>query len=131
MAQINVKWDTKEVEKNIFKLKVRMREKAKEAAYVGASVIGNESEKQCPYDTGYLKDSYDMVPMKFSMLGDNYGYTIGYGIRHRVPYARRLHEHPEYKFQRGKKGKFLEDPLKMNAGNWQGKMQDKFKEAFI
>jgi len=129
MAQINVKWDTKEVENNLRKLKASVQGKVKEAVYMGASVIGNESEKQCPYDTGFLKDSYDQKEMMKG--GDVYGYTIGYGIKHRVPYAIRLHEHPEYKFQRGKKGKYLEDPIKMNLGNWQGKMRNKLKEAFI
>jgi len=27
-----------------------------------------------------------------------------------TPYAARLHEHPEYEFQNGRKGKYLEDP---------------------
>lgn len=29
-------------------------------------------------------------------------------------YAAKLHEHPEYVFQKGRKGKYLEDPIKKN-----------------
>lgn len=35
-------------------------------------------------------------------------------ISHNTPYAHRLHEHPEYKFQKGRKGKYLTDPLERN-----------------
>lgn len=41
---------------------------------------------------------------------DKQGAYIGYNTR----YAARLHEHPEYNFQKGRKGKYLEDPIKNN-----------------
>lgn len=31
-----------------------------------------------------------------------------------TPYAARLHEHPEYNFQKGRKGKYVEDPAMAN-----------------
>ncbi len=33
-------------------------------------------------------------------------------VSYNTPYARRLHEHPEYRFNEGRKGKYLEDPFK-------------------
>jgi hypothetical protein len=41
---------------------------------------------------------------------DAQGAYVGYN----KPYAARLHEHPEYSFQKGRKGKYLEDPIKHN-----------------
>ena len=41
---------------------------------------------------------------------DKQGAYVGYN----KPYAARLHEHPEYNFQKGRKGKYLEDPIKNN-----------------
>jgi len=35
-------------------------------------------------------------------------------VGYHTPYATRLHENPQYNFQRGRKGKYLEDPIKKN-----------------
>lgn len=35
-------------------------------------------------------------------------------VGYHTPYAHRLHEHPEYNFNHGRKGKYLEDPMKNN-----------------
>lgn len=35
-------------------------------------------------------------------------------VTYDTPYAARLHEHPEYNFQGGRKGKYLEDPAMEN-----------------
>jgi len=68
--------------------------------------IGNrilkESRDEAPIDTSTLIKS-----AKSEETG-NLERTISYN----TPYAARLHEHPEYKFQKGRKGKFLEDPVK-------------------
>lgn len=61
------------------------------------------SQRQVPHDTGMLQNSGNV-----ETVGDDV--VVGY---HR-PYAARLHEHPEYRFQRGRKGKYLEDPLREN-----------------
>lgn len=40
-----------------------------------------------------------------------------------TPYAARLHEHPEYRFQKGRQGKFLERPIQKNMAKmnkWYG-----------
>ena len=48
-------------------------------------------------------------------------------IGYHTPYAHRLHEHPEYNFQRGRKGKYLEDPLKKNIQNFLGHINSALK----
>lgn len=61
------------------------------------------SQKEVPHDEGTLQNSGTVEQ-------DKEGYVIGYNS----PYAAKLHEHPEYEFQKGRKGKFLEDPIKQN-----------------
>ena len=46
-----------------------------------------------------------------------------------MPYAARLHEHPEYHFQHGRKGKYLEDPLKQNADKFLEIIGQRAREA--
>ncbi|WP_402843785.1 hypothetical protein [Microbacterium sp. GXS0129] len=39
----------------------------------------------------------------------------GAAITYNTPYAVRLHEHPEYNFQNGRQGKYVEEPLLTHA----------------
>lgn len=81
--------------------------KSNKAAQFSALDIGNEilrlSQFEVPHDTGYLQDTGVV-----EQVGDNV--IVGY----HTPYAARLHEHPEYNFQKGRKGKYLEDPIVRN-----------------
>lgn len=61
------------------------------------------SSREVPHDTGELQNSAE-VEQGFDEV------TVGYN----KVYAARLHEHPEYNFQKGRKGKYLEDPIKNN-----------------
>lgn len=61
------------------------------------------SQKEVPLDEGTLQNSGTV-----EVDGDNV--VVGYNTE----YAARLHEHPEYRFQKGRKGKYLEDPIKRN-----------------
>lgn len=58
------------------------------------------SNFEVPHDLGLLQNSGKVEPR-------NDGALVGYN----KVYAARLHEHPEYNFQKGRKGKYLEDPL--------------------
>lgn len=73
-----------------------------------AMAIGFEilrlSSFEVPHDKGSLQNSGTVE--KF----DDY-VVVGY----HEPYAARLHEHPEYHFQGGRKGKYLSDPIVHNA----------------
>ncbi len=61
------------------------------------------SQEQVPLDEGTLQNTGTVEV-------DGKDVIIGY----HTPYAARLHEHPEYRFQKGRKGKYLEDPLRDN-----------------
>lgn len=61
------------------------------------------SEHEVPKDEGVLEGTG--VADR-----DRQGAYVGFN----TPYAARLHEHPEYNFQKGRKGKYLEDPIKHN-----------------
>jgi len=67
----------------------------------------NLSSKEVPHDTGALQATGVVERGSDEVI-------VGY----HTPYAARLHEHPEYKFKKGRKGKFLEDPLKQNLTKW-------------
>ena len=62
------------------------------------------SQREVPHDTGQLQNSGFVDDTTPDLV------EIGYN----KVYAARLHEHPEYHFQGGRKGKYLEDPIKMN-----------------
>lgn len=80
----------------------------KALAEMGDTLL-NLSSKEVPHDTGALQATgvVDLNESKQTV-------TVGY----HTPYAARLHEHPKYKFQKGRKGKYLEDPLKHNLSKW-------------
>lgn len=47
---------------------------------------------------------------------DKQGAYFGYN----TPYAAKLHEHPEFNYQKGRKGKYMEDPIKQNLPVFRG-----------
>lgn len=64
------------------------------------------STAEVPHDKGTLQGSGHTER-------DGKDVLVGFGGA-AAPYAARLHEHPEYRFQKGRKGKYLEDPLVRN-----------------
>jgi hypothetical protein len=65
-------------------------------------LIYKESQKIVPYDKGQLQGSCNTL-----VEGKKLQAYIGY----HTPYAKRLHEHPEYHFRNKRKGKWLESTL--------------------
>lgn len=63
------------------------------------------TQEQVPHDEGTLQNSGTVESMP------NGDVILGY----HTPYAARLHEHPEYNFQKGRKGKYITDPIEQNA----------------
>lgn len=59
---------------------------------------------EVPHDEGTLQNSGTVEVL------NNGDVVLGY----HTPYAARLHEHPEYRFQKGRKGKYISDPLEKN-----------------
>lgn len=83
-----------------------------------------------------LRLSQQEVPLDESTLQksghsgrDQEGAYVAYGGAANK-YAIRMHEHPEYKFQHGRKGKYLEDPLKMNISRLTKHMHQAVKGEF-
>lgn len=70
---------------------------------MAADEILRLSNKEVPFDKGILSNSGRVKAFPRYV-------EVGY----HTPYAHRLHEHPEYHFQNGRKGKYLEDPIKNN-----------------
>lgn len=86
-----------------------LSKKSDKSAQFSALDIGNEimrlSQDEVPHDTGYLQDTGAVEQIGSDVI-------VGY----HAPYAARMHEHPEYNFQKGRKGKYLEDPIVRNLG---------------
>ncbi len=64
------------------------------------------SQIEVPHDEGTLQNSGTVEVMPGGDI------ILGY----HTPYAARLHEHPEYRFQRGRKGKYITHPIETNMG---------------
>ena len=102
-TQITV--DTKELTEGLAKLGGMMKHAAMKGLNDIASEILRLSTFEVPHDIGLLQSSGSIEEE-----GDDV--IVGYN----KVYAARLHEHPEYTFQKGRKGKYLEDPIKNNTG---------------
>lgn len=86
------------------KLRAQIEEKAHEAVNNVADEIMRLSQFEVPHDTGRLQNS-GHVEQRGQLAA-----IIGYN----TVYAARLHENPQFHFQKGRKGKYLEDPIKNN-----------------
>lgn len=64
------------------------------------------SRKDVPFDLGTLSNSGVVLPATTP--------EDGAAVTFNTPYAARLHEHPEFNFQGGRKGKYVEDPALQN-----------------
>lgn len=71
------------------------------------------SQLEVPHDVGTLQNSGNVETSGRDVI-------VGY----HEPYAARLHEHPEYRFQKGRKGKYLEDPLIRNQSTFRQHLRD-------
>ncbi len=76
------------------------------------------SQEQVPHDTGELQNSGEVEAIGNDII-------VGY----HKPYAARLHEHPEYRFQKGRKGKYLEDPLIQNLSTFNKHVGESIEHA--
>ena len=89
------------------------------AIHTVASEILRLSQYEVPHDAGELQNSGSISDEKDESI-------VGYN----KVYAARLHEHPEYQFQKGRKGKYLEDPIKMNLSVFLNYFKDTLGELF-
>ena len=106
---LEIKFDTSGFDKVIERIKKNLdRFNMKALTEMGDELL-RLSVAEVPHDTGALQASGNV---------DNTSEPEVVIVGFHTPYAARLHEHPEYKFQKGRKGKYLEDPLKHNLNKW-------------
>lgn len=114
----NVVLDTKEFDKSIRKYALSISGATVEGCNEVAHEILRLSNPEVPHDTGLLAGSGHVEP-QFD------GAIVGYN----KVYAARLHEHPEYRFQKGRKGKYLEDPIIQNLGVFEQHLGNKLNRV--
>ena len=104
MAQsLSIDLDPSDFLKHIDKLTPEILAASNKAEDLVADEVLRLSQHEVPKDKGYLEGTG--VSDR-----DKQGAFVGYN----TPYAARLHEHPEFNFKKGRKGKYLEDPIKEN-----------------
>ena len=99
--------DTKEFDKVLDDLEKKVDKFSKSALQEMGDELLRLSAFEVPHDIGVLQST-----------GVSKAQGEDWIVAYNTPYAARLHEHPEYRFQKGRKGKYLEDPLKHNLSKW-------------
>jgi hypothetical protein len=105
MGIMVMEFDGSMVSANIPKLNRAINMGAEKGVLDAAMEIMRLSQIKVPHDEGTLQNTgtVEVMPNGDAVLG------------YHTPYAARLHEHPEYRFQKGRKGKYIEDPIEKNA----------------
>lgn len=106
MADID--WDESDFIRGTERLVGVMRRTVSLALDKVANEVLRLSAREVPHDLGLLQASGTS-----EQVGDE-EVIVGYN----KVYAARLHEHPEYRFQKGRKGKYLIDPIMHNLSTF-------------
>lgn len=91
---------------DVAQLEAQMKKKVERAVKLSAEYLLEESKKTVPYMDGILESSGDITTNKGEA-------TVYYD----TPYAKRLHENPQYNFRGKGQGKWLEKTV--NSGSVQ------------
>lgn len=102
--------DASDLRFGIKRLDTRVKQVIQKTVEDVATEVLRLSQFEVPHDTGQLQNTGHTE--HFAPLDEIVGYN--------KVYAARLHEHPEYNFQKGRKGKYLEDPIKNNNHVFKG-----------
>lgn len=97
-------FDSRQVSINLPNLQMAIDKGVDKGKLDAAFEIMRLTQEQVPHDEGTLQNSGTVETLP------NGDVVLGY----HTPYAARLHEHPEYNFQKGRKGKYIEDPINDN-----------------
>lgn len=116
----SITFDTSKVLKGFKRLTDVMGDTIGSAVTDVAYEVLRLSALEVPLDTGMLLTSGSVQPGS-----DANEKIVGYN----KVYAARLHEHPEYRFKNGRKGKYLEDPIKMNLVVFKAYFSNAIREA--
>lgn len=101
---MKITWDTKDFDSKISGVMPKLLASANKAVGEAGDELLRLSTMEVPHDTGFLQ-STGKVSKK----------DLQAAVSYNTPYAVRVHEHPEFRFQRGRKAKYLEDPFKKNV----------------
>lgn len=115
---MQVKWYGGELTKE-------MRKEGKVAMLKLAEAVLEDANKDVPHDEGTLERSGD-TSAEESAKG------IGAHVSYDTPYAKRLHENPQYNFNEGRKGKWLEDTISKwkSEGRAVSFLRDRYSHLF-
>lgn len=102
---IGVDIDAKAVIATLDRLVAKLPDATADSNQAVADEVLRLSQEQVPHDEGTLQNSGAVETLP------NGDVILGY----HTAYAARLHEHPEYRFQKGRKGHYLSDPINDNA----------------
>ena len=94
------------VESNIHSVLADADERLSRGETMAAHRLLALSSVEVPFELGTLDESGQVLPAEDPEQGAAVVYD--------TPYAARHHEHPEYNFQGGRKGKYLESPALAN-----------------
>ena len=96
----------KEFMNNIASVSSGMLVAGKAGLYKAGNAIMRDSKMQVPHDTGALSQTGIVEKTK-----------KGVELSYDTPYAWRVHEGVEIRFRKGRKAKYLEDPIKAHSEN--------------
>ena len=109
-------WDTSDFDGKISKVTPKLLAGASKAVGEAGDALLRLSVMEVPHDTGTLQKSGNVTKGNLESL-----------VSYNTPYAVRVHEHPEYHFQKGRKAKYLEDPLKNNVSGFKTIISNRIK----
>lgn len=106
----NVKVDTSSFDRGMAKLEADVNARSLDGLFSMATEVGRLSSHEVPHDTGMLQNSYGIeTGINEVVAGYNKEYAAYQHEGIRADGTRRISS-----YQKGRKGKFLEDPIKNN-----------------
>lgn len=118
----NLILDTSDLQRGLRRLDVVFKNATRKAIQDIANEVLRLSQKEVPHDTGFLQSTGHKED---TGTDEEPEAIVGYN----TVYASRLHENPQYRFQGGRKGKYLEDPIKNNLSVFQNYMNGNLANA--
>jgi len=103
-SNITIKWDTMDFDSKISKAIPKMIAGASKGVGMAGDELLRLSLIEVPFDTGHLQSTGNKAQKELEVA-----------VSYNTPYAVKVHEHPEYHFKNGRKGKYLESPFTRNT----------------
>jgi len=118
--RVQVRWHTAEAN-------ARQRRETKRALGRAAEYVLQESNKYVPHDDGDLERSGNTDVEQHQGFG---GTKTSSSVFYDTPYAIKMHEHPEYNFQGGRKGKYLDKTINETKEEVKRYLAEAYRRAF-